>query len=59
MLCCQGLEVKLTTTSPLDALPMKTSGPCKIQGSIQPQVGQQLIPNVSKCNIVRKTDERE
>jgi len=31
MLRCQGFEVKHTTTSPLDALPMKASDSCKIQ----------------------------
>jgi len=28
---CQGFEVKNTTTSPLDALPIKASGSCKTQ----------------------------
>ena len=35
MLGSQGFEVKNTTTSPLDALPMKASDSCKIQDVYQ------------------------
>ena len=44
MLCCQGFEVNHTTTSPVDALPMKASNSCMIEIRKRQDLFLEILP---------------